>query len=110
MNDQPIHKRIKTILKTEEAALVAICESKNLRPDDLIPMHSATLWQWQEKPTPAQRQKQKNRAFEIEKVKDGEPIDEQFAKKEAQNHFKTFEGNLRAAHTETHYVFTKVRQ
>ena len=86
---------------TEEAALDAICKSNGVTADQLEPMHTEELWQWQLIDP---------KLFRIKKEEDATPHDEQVARQSAMEHFKTFEGNLKGDHTDTHFVFSKVRE
>lgn len=105
-----IYKRLKSIFKTEQNALQNICTKKSIKPSQLKACHEEKCFAWEL----------------IEEAKDfdystldptgqnktvfaKEDYTKQEATQRAMQHFETFEGNLNANHTETHYVFTKVR-
>lgn len=97
-----IYKRLKTIFKTEENALGDICRAKGIKENQLKACHEEKCFAWEL----------------IEETTTGTTNQSTFAKgdftkpeavKEAVKQLDTFEGNIKENHTETHYVFSKVR-
>lgn len=58
----------------------------------------------------AKKRKTKKASIEKASIKKSDDITELEAIAQAMEKLDTFEGNLKADHTETHYVFTKVRE
>jgi hypothetical protein len=103
--EKQIFKRIKTIFNTEILALQDICNSKSVTPAQLKACHEEKNFAWE-----LVKEPETNKELVGVNGYLKEDFTEHEAVKEAMDALNTFEGNLKTAHTETHYVFSKVRE
>lgn len=97
-----IFKRVKKTFKNDETkAFESVCKKSELKPEQLKPNHSEKEFIWE---LIVETEKSKN--FQILKT---DVVDENEAIVCAMELLDTFEGNLKADHTDTHFVFSKVR-
>lgn len=103
MSKPKFYKRSISKWKTAEAALADILQKENLTENQLKPAHTAANFVF-------------NVVDENEVSSDEntyraakEDSTEKEAIEAAMEYLETFEGNLKADHTETHFVFSKVR-
>ncbi|HLF51881.1 hypothetical protein [Flavobacterium sp.] len=104
---QSIYKRSKRTWTSEQEAFFDVCEKQNLNPDAIAAEHTEKHFVWKtiitdETPIATVLQ---NTPCEFAK----EDFTKQEATQNAMKDLDTFEGNLKASHSETHYVFAKVR-
>lgn len=101
-----VFKRSKRKWLNEKIALADVVEQQKLQADQLTAAHTEKHFVWT---TPKVIQKPKYESdfpvFEYSM----EDYTEADAVATAQTDLNTFEANLKPLHTETHYVFTKVR-
>ncbi|HEX8269785.1 MAG TPA: hypothetical protein VF581_07825 [Flavobacterium sp.] len=98
--EKQFYSRVKSILKTEEAALQSICNTEHLTPTQLEPVHTEKLFKW----NLIDGVKAKG-AVSFPKSE----VTEKEAKEAAKLALVTFEGNLKPDHDEEYYSFSKVR-
>jgi hypothetical protein len=99
---KPIYKRSKNVWSNEQEAKNDICTKQNVQPHTLAPAHTATYFVFIQTPGAAAP----TNVFRTSK----ENSTETAATNAAMMHLETFEGNLKADHTETEYVYSKVRE
>lgn len=92
--------RSKQTWSDEAAALIDVCEKMQLMPSNLTPAHTEMQFVWN---TESQE------GFAVKGYLKSD-FDEKTATEMAMKDLgEVTEGNLKPDHTETHYVFTKVR-
>jgi hypothetical protein len=95
-------KRSKNKWINEQEALNDICTLQNVPASDLTAAHTETHFVWCfETQDPAEPG-----TFAVKKT---DSLTEAQAAQAAFESLETFEGNLKTAHTETHFVFSKIR-
>lgn len=98
--------RFKKSFESEGAAKKSICEKLQITdPTILVADHTNGTWRWKLADAPQAKPEAEN----IYKVEKTEGMTDLLARDKAVEHLKTFEGNLKKEHTETHYVFIKIR-
>lgn len=92
--------RSKGTWDNEAAALIDVCEKMQLLPSDLNPAHTADKFKWE---TESQG------GFEVKGYLKADMTEKEATDAARADLGDIDEGNLKADHIETHYVFTKVR-